>query len=160
IKSDTDFSWSVGGRLTLLECNCFGLGIEGQYFCTNPDIIYVHGDANFLVYPRDVSMKYQEWQGGIAAYYRLDIDCHALSSVVPYIGIKRSGAFLDMDDAILFHPTRDRPIHFLTLVNCVSAKKYGLAIGLTATICSRFALSAEGRFGDEKALHLNGQIRF
>ncbi len=32
------FSWSVGARATLWECECFGFGIEEQYAQANPKI--------------------------------------------------------------------------------------------------------------------------
>ena len=33
---DTTWSWSVGGRATIWECDCFSVGVEGQYFRSTP----------------------------------------------------------------------------------------------------------------------------
>ncbi|NGX53575.1 MAG: hypothetical protein K1000chlam4_00287 [Chlamydiae bacterium] len=160
IRSRTDFSWSAGGRLSLLQCRCFGIGVEGQYFYTNPDLDYVFMGAAFLERPRGVSMKYEEWQAGISIYYRYDLGCNRLSSIVPYIGVKWSRALLDMDEALILPTNGANVANSITLLDCETSRDIGYGFGVTTMICSRFAFTVEGRFRDELAFHLNGQMRF
>lgn len=161
LQSPTDFSWSVGARFALIEYRCFGLGVEGQYFYSHPDLDYIHGADTALVYPGDVSMKYQEWQGGVGAYYRVNFGCPSFASLVPYFGVKCSHAKLNLDNAEISLLAPGQPIaNTVRLRNCDSQKYIGYAIGLTATVCDRLSLTLEGRFCDEKAFHLNGQLRF
>ena len=155
-KFETDFSWSVGARATLWECDCFALGMEGQYFQTNPDVDhFIRGDTGTVVYfDTNNSTSYSEWQVGLGASYRFATNCPSFS-LVPYAAIKWSNArwefasftFTDADTTFTLH--RFEPY-----------KNWGYAIGMSLTLCDMIGVTVEGRFADEKAVHVNGQFRF
>lgn len=149
IEGNSAFSWSLGARGTIWECGCTSLGAEFQYFRTRPHITRFTLADSLSVYPtRNTGFKYQEWQVGAGISHRINI-------FVPYIGIKWSNARLDMGDATFLtggFPTRLRDLKL--------NKHFGYAVGVSLIDCEKASLAVEGRFGDEKALHVNGQIRF
>ena len=95
-RLETSFSYSVGARAVLWECGCFGLGVEGQYFYTNPEIKSLREE---ILSPRyntiGARARYQEWQvgGGVSYQY-----CACAFSLVPYLGVKWSGVKMDNGD--------------------------------------------------------------
>lgn len=148
IESDSDFSWSIGARGTLWECGCTALGIEGQYFSTRPHIKRVSdvflGQSEY----GNAHWRYQEWQVGLGVSHRINM-------LVPYVAVKWSGvrtktggyATTQLTDGILAYNTRN-------------TKSWGYAIGVSLVDCEKAAITVEGRFADEKALYVNGQVRF
>ena len=57
IETETAFSWSVGGRLTIWNCDCFYFGIEGQYFYTKANIDLIDfGDDGIIVPDEPISL--------------------------------------------------------------------------------------------------------
>jgi major outer membrane protein len=146
VNTSSQFSWSVGARAILLEYGCTTLGIEGQYFTTNPDINYVRLAESVTIYPTRAPFHYREGQVGVGIAHRLE-------NVVPYIALKWSKARVHshqdgIDGALLGFP------------NLKNSKNWGYAFGLTFIGCEKMSLTAEGRFADEKALYVNGQVRF
>lgn len=149
IESETDFSWSVGARGTIWECGCTSLGAEFQYFFTRPDIRYVNEAAFFSVYPDSIiEAKYREWQFGVGISHRINI-------FVPYVAVKWARSQLDFDDA-----QPGGTVAPVVLFNARNKKDWGYAIGVSLVDCEKASLTVEGRFGDEKAVHVNGQVRF
>ena len=148
IETETHFSWSVGGRATLWECGCTSLGVEGQYFYTKPDVTRVTQAATASVYPgnHQVQAKYREWQVGVGIAHRINM-------LVPYIAVKWASSQLIFDHAI-------PGIGTVVLDNLESKKYFGYAVGVSLVDCEKASLTVEGRFADEKALYVNGQIRF
>jgi major outer membrane protein len=147
LETESDFSWSLGARGTIWECGCTSLGIEGQYFSTRPHVHTVTLGATESVYPDSIILtKYREWQIGVGISHRINI-------FVPYMGVKFSRAKFTCDEAL--------PVPLpVTLFNTESKKDWGYAIGVSLVDCEKASLTVEGRFGDERALHVNGQIRF
>lgn len=146
IETQTAFSWSLGARATIWECGCTSLGMEGQYFRTSPDLQRVTVAAATSVYPEDLEATYHEWQVGLGISHRINM-------FVPYIAVKWSNAKLDFNDTTFADPD-------VTLLNLQSKKHFGYALGVSLIDCEKASLTVEGRFGDEKALHFNAQIRF
>lgn len=152
-----EFSWSAGARATLWECECFFLGIEGQYFQTNPHINqFIDGTAGQISYFNDSRCsQYSEWQVGLGASYRFATSCPSFA-MVPYAAVKWSGAefkqhnidFLDYEGATLVFP------------NLKNSKTWGYAIGMSLTLNDMVGATVEGRWGDEKAVSVVGQFRF
>lgn len=151
VETTTSFSWSVGGRATLWECGCTSLGIEGQYFRTKPRIRRITdftGSAvgTQSVYPDDsLSARYQEWQVGLGVSHRIHM-------FVPYIAVKWAGCRTNVLGSF-----ETLPSDALSLRN---DKRWGYAVGVSLVDCEKAALTVEGRFADEKAVYVNGQIRF
>ncbi|NGX54839.1 MAG: Major outer membrane porin [Chlamydiae bacterium] len=147
LETETDFSWSIGARATIWECGCTSFGIEGQYFYTKPDIKRITTAATYSAYVDDqFDAKYREWQIGIGVSHRINL-------LVPYVAVKWAGAKLDLDDAVISSPS-------ITLWDAESKKVWGFAVGVSLVDCEKVSLTVEGRFADEKAVHVNGQIRF
>lgn len=139
VETSTHFSWSVGCRATLWDHGCTSVGLEGQYFQFNPTVerFSITDATSFYL---DSPAAYREWQVGLGLSHRVRV-------LVPYLGVKYARSqFNYTDDA------DERSYR--------SDKHWGAVIGTTLAICKRASVTAEGRFGDEKALHVNGQIRF
>ncbi len=158
VGSETNFSWSLGGRVAFLKCGCFGVGGEFQYFFASPKVNYVRHDfISRPFYPENVSAKFQEWQFGIGATYRIDIAC-SQTALLPYAGIRLSRAKLDFDNAcgeILSNGT-----FFFELSELENERLFGYAIGVTLLGCGKGTVTVEGRFSSETAVHFNAQFRF
>lgn len=148
------FSWSVGGRATIWSCGSCAIGIETQYFRTRPwinEIIrYASGDITYL----HTKAVYEEWQVGIGIAYRLQRHTVAW---IPYGAIKVSSGSLKMGNfSFVFQNTNVQ----YELTNLIPSQIVGYVLGTTVTVCDTIGVTVEGRFADEKALHINGQMRF
>jgi major outer membrane protein len=150
LQTRNDFSWSVGVRGTLFECGTTYLGVEGQYFYTNPHISRVTESSTRSGYPSgNVNIKYYEWQIGLGL-------AHRIYNLVPYLGVRWGMSKLD-NDAAMVELTINRTAD---LHNTRSKDNWGYAVGVTMVGCEKASLTVEGRFGGETAFYTNGQIRF
>jgi major outer membrane protein len=154
VLSNTALSYGGGARATLWECGNFGVGLEGQYFGFQPTIdnfvAFTRRTVNYLISDRD--SKYNEWQVGLGAAYQ--IHAHVVD-FIPYAAIKFAGASLKLD-----HPQMVSDFSFLGIPDLQNSRTVGYAIGTTVTFCDKGGMTVEGRFADETALFVNGQIRF
>lgn len=148
LNSDTRFSWSIGSRITLWEQGCWAIGGEGQYFEAEPHANYTTNGGAGLRYFSDAPMKYQEWQIGLGAAYRINIT-NAGTAWIPYVGVKTGQAKIKMNllNTFAFH-------------NLVNTRDWGYAVGCTLIGCSKISINAEARFIDTLALCVNSQFRF
>ncbi|MCB1181683.1 MAG: hypothetical protein KDK55_06675 [Chlamydiia bacterium] len=156
LLTDTTFSWSIGGHASLYEWGCFTLGIEGQYFQFKPDLthyINCDGSNEFTV---NNQLKYDEWQVGLGLAYEYYV-CDPKFSMIPYVGVKWSGCHLNTDN-FRFTPTGS--MEEFCISGLKNNKHWGWALGLTFSMCDLIGVTAEGRFADEKAFHIRGQMRF
>lgn len=156
IETDTYFSYSLGVRGTIWECGCLGIGAEAQYFFTRPPINYTYdnldADDNTIAYRHSGDrFKYQEWQIGLGAAYRINIAC-ASTALIPYAGVTLGNTQIDMDEI------RDSDGN--TFYDLESDRQWGWALGLTLVGCNKMSVTAEARFENEKALYVNAQFRF
>lgn len=146
-------SWSVGGRATLWEIGCTTFGIEGQYFRANPDIKRITISDLISFYPDNAfHARYDEWQVGLGVSHRINI-------FVPYAAVKYSRARWDLGGntfAFILGETTFTE----TMRDLENKKSWGYAVGVSLIACEKAALTVEGRFADEKALYVNGQVRF
>lgn len=150
---ETNFSWSIGARAILCEWRCFTLGVEGQYFHTNPRPFLELNNSNGAFDNLDGinNLHYHEWQAGIGVSYRIATTCPSVA-LIPYVGGKWSYAKLNFQQTVL-------PL--LGFIDDIrSNKKWGYAIGVTFTLCDVAGVTVEGRWVDEKAVYVNGQFRF
>lgn len=152
----TDFSWSVGARATLWNCDCFFVGIEGQYFQTHTELDnFLRYDTGTITYFNDENdVNHREWQVGLGAAYRFATSCPTIA-FVPYVAVKWSGARTDFNG---LSASIDGDI--FSFPNLENDNVWGFAAGITLTLCDMVGVTAEGRWGDEKALYINGQFRF
>ncbi len=161
LESTSHFSWSLGARATLWQCSCFGLGVEGQYSHTTPNINFIADNLDSLAFPDHIPMKYREWQVGVGGFYRIECDpCYCyLSSAIPYAGLKWSKAHLNLSNGFITIPS-SFDIDSYHLPNLRSRRHLGFALGTTLLFCNQLGLTVEARFRDELALYVNGQLRF
>jgi major outer membrane protein len=157
LETNDEFSWSVGARATLWDCGCTALGIEGQYFQTAPRVKRITIQEDASLYPTatrpSLRTRYQEWQVGLGLSQRIEF-------LVPYIAVKWSGSQLQYRNVPDLVILTDSEISILTLHNLRNKKHWGYAVGCSLVDSCRAALTVEGRFGDEKAVYVNGQVRF
>ncbi|MCH9626550.1 MAG: Major outer membrane porin [Chlamydiales bacterium] len=154
IYFDQSFSWSVGARGTLFDWGCFSVGVEGQWFQATPKLQSIDNTrtANHT-YPVDtIDTCYREWQGGLGLSYRF---CTSCAAFVPYAAVKWSGSKWEMDSFTTLIAGDNFALRDLRSQNL-----WGYAVGVTLTLCDMAGVTVEGRFGDEKALYVNGQFRF
>jgi len=149
------FSWSVGGRATLWECGCWGMGVEGQYFRTCPEVQYslLQSDGSFF-YPDHFATKYEEWQVGAGFSYTFRLHCSKLA-MIPYLGVTWACSQLDLRGLSV-----DSGSTTATLGNAEASELWGYAAGITFTLAHMTAITVEGRFADTRGLYVNGQFRF
>ncbi|MBS0623986.1 MAG: hypothetical protein JSS62_05120 [Verrucomicrobia bacterium] len=151
------FSWSVGMTGTIWTYRCFVFGFEGQYFRVNPQLTNFTrlntGRADYLNRPT----AYQEWQAGVGAAYRFTTGYSGVT-FVPYVGTKWSSGKFSFNDYTFSFPGVTSG-HY-TLYNLTPQKSWGLAVGMTAMFCQTAGLNIEGRWADESALSVQGQVRF
>ncbi len=148
LETKSHFSWSAGVRGTIWECGCTSLGAEFQYFYTRPRVKRITEAALISDYPDNfLTSKFYEWQFGVGFAHRINI-------FVPYIAVKWSRAHFKFDNA------RPAPLPGIILFDLENKKDWGYAVGVSLVDCEKASLTVEGRFGDEKAVHVNGQIRF
>ncbi|MBS0623989.1 MAG: hypothetical protein JSS62_05135 [Verrucomicrobia bacterium] len=149
------FAWGVGGRATLWECHCFGIGVEGQYFRTRP---YLNSSttAQSIVYFNnfDTPDIYSEWQVGIGLSYRF-VTRDLSTSFVPYVGAKWANAALSMNNTAYAQSGAG-----FYIPNLENGKVWGCAAGATLTVYNTFGVTVEGRWADESSVYAEGQLRF
>lgn len=151
----TSTCWSIGGALDLWQYRSFGVGIEGQYFETRPLFNrYTNYATGEILYFNDRNqMKWREWQGGLTATFRMTDQPNFVFA--PYMGVKAASGKLrqhgfEIDDGGL--------IQNLNLLE--SKEVWGFAIGVTVVSYGIMGVTAEGRFGDEKAFYTNFQMSY
>lgn len=149
IYSSTDFSWSIGGRCTALTICDFSLGFEGQYFRTNPSVLRLTSEGNNSTYPSGYNILYTEWQVGFGASYCVG------PMVRPYMGVMYARAHTDSNDRTITVGGGA-----FTINDMKNTKPWEYAVGISFPFCDEVAFTVEGRFAGEKALYVNGTIRF
>jgi major outer membrane protein len=154
IESGSAFSYSVGARATILSYRCVCLGIEGEYFSFRPHIKRMYIAAGAVSYPDEVlKTHYQEWQVGTGVSYQYN------DFFAPYVAVKYSQCSWRLTDGDRFIIESNTNTFLYNLKN---HRHFGYAVGLTfcPSLCEKLSVSAEARFCDEKALYINGQMRF
>jgi major outer membrane protein len=157
IESLSSFCWSIGSKVILASCGPFHVGAEAQYFSSRLPIKYLNykylaGGSGLVHANRLLKIAYSEWQIGLGA--ALSVSCFE-----PYAAIKVSRANLLMDNAKA--NAANFPDNFFPILgNSRSSKNWGYAIGNSFKFNRHSVLTLEGRFGDERAVYLNGQLGF
>lgn len=151
VQVNDNFFASGGARF----CKRFGrwiAGIEGQYLhsrlenyqffqLTNAEIHHVStSDSNGI---------FRTYQGGLGLTYEVVGEAGVVFS--PYIGLKFTGAlghfqFKNNAESLKYKFRSDKSV--------------GYVVGATTLLCHAIGVTVEGRFGDENALYVNGQLRF
>ncbi len=151
IKTRSAFSWGLGMRGTIWECGCTMLGAEVQYFCTHPHLDRIRLASRESVYPSSkIKAEYREWQIGAGISHRIQM-------CVPYIALSWSHSKLNFGKKTFYQFPN---LGTINLDSVDSIKGWGYAVGVSLIDCERKSLTVEGRFASERALYVNGQIRF
>ena len=155
IATAADFAWSVGARGQIWDCRRFTVGVEGQYYRTNPLINYVSdGFSTTPNYLDNVHFTYQSWQVGLGATYEICIN--SCFSFLPYASLAFAGASVDMGDARIALSAQNITVE---LFNLKKDRYFGYGFGGTLAGGERVLITAEGRFAYEKALFISVQMR-
>lgn len=158
LLTDSHISWSVGGKVAVFHWNCLDFGFEGQYFQASPNFTqYISSFVgNYVAFDTNNDFKYREWQLGAVMAYTWLTRCPDIA-VSPYVAAK--WAHFQMTT----HNFRfiAQPSGFLfTIFDLKSHKSWGFAIGTTLVLYDVAGITVEGRFGDERAFHVNAQFCF
>ncbi len=156
IDTETTFSWSLGGRGALLQLGCLGIGVEAQYFrtCARLNSISSAGLDTFY-YVKKGRPRFHEWQVGLGAAYRITIATS--SALIPYLAVKWAQCGFDADDLQSNDPN---PNHRFTVFNMENDRSWGYAIGVSLLGYKKATVTVEGRYHSEKAVYVNGTVRF
>lgn len=145
LETTTDFSWSVGFSTVIWECDCTTFGFDVQYFTTHPDVRRVSIADTNSVYPGShFDAKYWEWQMSVGV-------AHQIGCLTPYFAARGGRASINFD--------RARTADF-ELVPLASKFNGGYTLGVTWAFCQAATITVEGRWPDQKALHVNGMLHW
>jgi hypothetical protein len=104
--------------------------------------------------PRNVILKYREWQIGMGLAYRIVIMCPG-TELIPYFAVKWARAIMNMDKFSIPSGSNRN-----TFYNLDSDDNWGYAVGATLLGSHKISVTAEARFIGEKAFYINSQLRF
>lgn len=157
LSTNTHFSWSIGARAVLLTWRCFTIGLEGQYFqtCTRLNDYFDSNGGTLSYFNENNQRTYTDWQLGGGLAYTIQNWSPSLG-LTPYIGIRGGRAKFDTNDFTFVN----RSGTTITFRDMSSHLLWGYAAGATLNFCDCIGFTVEGRWGNEKALHVNGQITF
>ena len=145
-------SYSVGGRALIWNCNCFYLGVEGQYFYSQTELnsitSYDTGTITYFDNKSDRNTGYNEWQVGLSASYLFEGEG---ISYIPYTALQFAGVSWNLSQV---------GDGLLTLSDHEEAKLLGWTLGLAIVVNDLIGVSCEARFANEKALSVIGQLSF
>lgn len=159
LNFDTTFSWSVGGRVVAWSCRCFDLGFEGQYLSCKShfDNITRYATGNVRYFNAHNQANWHEMQIGATASYTYKTGCPGVA-FIPYMGLKVATGTLDFPGMSGRSFSFDNQIYQFR--NLITSKVVGYSVGMTAMVAEAAGITVEGRFADEKAVSVNGQLRF
>lgn len=156
--TDSGFSWSIGLRAGLFSWKCFTVGLEGQYLSAHPEVTkFIDGEFKlFSYFNRDNKVTFSEWQVGLGLSYAI-LTVSPDLAIIPYVATKWSHA--RFTSRLTFSRPHNGTLANFELFDLKSNKVWGFAAGVTFTMCDLIGITVEGRWGDEKALYVNGQFR-
>ncbi|MCH9610522.1 MAG: Major outer membrane porin [Chlamydiales bacterium] len=148
-------SYSGGLRATIWQCDCFYIGGMAQYFYskTKQDYYMEYSTGRYTYFNENRSADYQEWQVAIGAAYIFENSANF--AFIPYANIEVAGVNWNLRAD--FPDTASVETRFGSLVE---KKVVGWSLGMTALLCDLIGVTVEGRWANEKALHVNGQLSF
>lgn len=164
-------------------CNAAQFSINKPKGYTNTAYpLNITAGTNAATDTKAATIKYHEWQAGMALSYRFNM-------LVPYVGLKWSRATFDADAIRIAQPKLASPILSMTTWNPTmlgeattlnTANKYadtlqivsmqvnkmksrkscGFVLGATLIDADKWSITGETRLIDERAAHVNAQVRF
>ena len=148
-------SYGGGGRMTFWSSDNFYVGVEGQYFYSKTELDSFEplntGAVTHFSDSNERNAKYGEWQVGLACAYRFTNSANF--SMIPYAGIQFAGVDWQLNGVA--NPD------LLTISNDLQEQRVtGWALGMTALLCDLVGVTVEGRWANETALSVIGQLSF
>lgn len=156
LNTNSKFSWLIGGNAIFWKGGCLAIGANGQLFRAKPTVessIEQEGNAvggsviKFPTTPTPV-FYYREGQVSLGMSAWFHSSATGTTALVPYANIK--WAHVHSKFYGIAAP----------LTSTTNRFGYGYSLGLTYVADQRASITVEGRWMDEKAMHLNGQLRF
>lgn len=156
INPQDGFSWSGGLNSYLFEYGGFAMGASASHFITNSYLDRVvdldNGTTTYLAESKKVHYTESQLSVSLCRKYNLSPDV----LLMPYASGKYSNAQLSFNDLHLTLTTKED----LVFSNLQALRNYGYTVGLSLIGYESANLTFEGRFYDEKALHLNFSFCF
>lgn len=148
-ETETSWGWGVGAKAILFEKDNTTIGLDGRYFNAEPDLDKIIIDGVSYSVPSGsvtkASIEYDEYQIALGIAQKFDM-------FVPYGGVKYSKAKAKLLATIsgTDYASEDAD----------SEDEFGLFVGCSIVPMDSVSINVEGRFIDEEALTVSGQIRF
>lgn len=153
---DTAFTWGVAAQGILWNKDHLFLGVGMQYQEHRPRLKKVmrHDTADIMHFVSNNPSTYTDWQVSLSVAYTIENMFCVLS---PYIGVKASGGNFHFGN---FEFTFQGTQNVYILKTLEPRKLWGYATGVEIVVDKRVGVGVEARFADEKALSIDGTIRF
>jgi len=159
VWTNSGFAWGIGGTAILWSCDCVAVGFNGQYFHTQPTLDKVVTDNDFSQTVENVpghrKFVWHEWQVGLGAGWWIHLASTGDTGLVPYFNIKYASG-----RGKQYYTFTNNDAETMKLGGLKTAQGFGYALGATLVAGNRANITVEGRWCDEKAISVNGQIRF
>lgn len=147
-ETDMGFAWGIGAKAILFEYEDTIIGIDCKYFNTEPDLdkIKINGIGYDLPSAEvtKAQIEYDEFQIALGVAQKINM-------FISYGGIKYSRATGNLIATILGTDYES---------DTKNKDKIGLFVGCSILPLKNVGLNIEGRFLDETALMISGQIKF
>lgn len=148
-------SWSIGMRGTAWMCHGLALGFQGQYFRTSPklDAFFDYGGGVLNYFNNYEKPTYAEWSASCGMSY--PFEGPGDMEFIPHVAAVASWAKMGMRGNSFVN---DGTTH--TFLNLKDTRMWGYAFGLNWILNRTIDVGVEARFGDQKALHIIGEVAF
>ena len=142
-------------RGTAWMCRRLALGFQGQYFRTSPkiDSFLGYGGGFLTSFNNFEKAQFSEWSASCGLSYTFEAPC--CMEFMPHVAAVASGAKMSLRGQSFVN----NGITY-TLLNLKDKRMWGYALGLNWLLNRTIGASAEVRFGDQKALHVTGELAF
>jgi hypothetical protein len=153
LEFQSALSWSFGMRATAARFGNLLIGGEGQYFRTDPvGQSYTNVGSGKVTYINNMNQAhFEEWQVGFGATYLIETYYRTL--LAPYLAFNVSNMRGDLRDYSFQDGNQT-----INLFDLTAEKVWGFAVGCSMILSRQVGLTIEGRFANENALYVTGQI--
>jgi hypothetical protein len=155
LEFESTLCWSFGMRATAARFGNLLIGGEAQYFRTDPKAeTYTNFGTGQVTYINQMnSANFEEWQVGFGA--TLLIETYYQTLFAPYLAFNVSNMRADLRD----YRFQDGDLT-INLFDLTEEKIWGWAVGSSMILSRQVGLTIEGRFANETAVYVTGQINW
>ncbi len=146
-------SWALGARIVIYQCCNFFVGGDVVYFYSDQKPEYFLIENVPATVNSNYAFQYNELQGAISLCYR----CGAF---LPYLGATYLSSQIQPSMATGVVDFSGEYVEFISLSTITNSLKLGMILGLSILSSKMLTLDVEGRFINQNAVNISGQIRF